>query len=129
MSTSSVSGGEIVMARTSPPVARLVSRGATMTGPLGRQNQEVLMRRLFLAFAVVLAVGAVASGCTKKTDTASTETSSDSLLATNPVEQPQGNLTPQEQYQPNQKSEEAPPTPAATETHPRAQTSSHPRHT
>ena len=42
------------------------------------------MRRVFLAFAVVLALGAVAIGCAKKSQTASSETSSDSLLATNP---------------------------------------------
>ena len=72
------------------------------------------MRRVFLAFAVVLALGAVAIGCAKKSQTASSETSSDSLLATNPVEQPQGNLTPQQQYQPNQEQQQTPPTPAPT---------------
>ena len=54
------------------------------------------MRRLTLALAL-LALGLLA-GCGKKAEQAST-TGSDSLLASNPVEQPQGNMTPSTQYQ------------------------------
>ena len=84
-----------------------------------------MRRRLFLASVVLLALAIGAVGCAKKTETANTETTSDSLLATNPVEQPQGNLTPQEQYQPNQTSEQTPPAPAATESHPKTTSTRH----
>jgi hypothetical protein len=87
------------------------------------------MRRLLTASVTVLALAAALTGCSKKTETATTETSSDSLLATNPVEQPQGNLTPQEQYQGNQNAQQTPvPTPQPVRRQPRTSTT-HTTHT
>ena len=87
------------------------------------------MRRLLIVSGIVLAFAATLTGCSKKTETATTETSSDSLLATNPVEQPQGNLTPQEQYQGNQNAQQAPaPTPQPVTRRPRTSTT-HTTHT
>lgn len=58
------------------------------------------MRRTISAFSLALLLGASLVGCAQKTDeTVLSDTSTDSLLSTNPVEQPQGDLTPQEQYQ------------------------------
>ena len=57
------------------------------------------MRRI-LGYASLIALAAVMlTSCGKKTDQASTEsTSADSLLAMNPTEQTPGDLTPQESY-------------------------------
>jgi hypothetical protein len=79
------------------------------------------MKRPVLVLAA-LALGATL-GCGKKAEQAST-TSSDSLLATNPVEQPQGNLTPSTQYQTQQPPAEKPPAPA-----PKSAPRSAPKHT
>ena len=54
------------------------------------------MKRVFTILAVLLVASLF--GCAKKTEQAST-TGSDSLLATNPVEQPQGNISPSQQFQ------------------------------
>src|SRR5207244_5317294 len=83
-------------------------------GTLRSTNRKEIfpMKRLTLV-PLVLAF-ALVQGCAKKSEQAST-TSSDSLLATNPVEQPQGNMTPTNQYQnqttPPQKAEAPPPAP------------------
>jgi len=69
-----------------------------------------MMRRIMVCTAAVLLVSALSS-CSNKTANQTTETSSDSLLASNPVEAPPGNLTPQTEYQPPQQAEE-PPAPA-----------------
>ena len=86
------------------------------------------MRRTLILSGIVLALAATLTGCAKKTETATTETSSDSWLATNPVEQPQGNLTPSQQYQGDQ-SQVTPPAPAPVSTprRPRTSTPSRPR--
>jgi len=64
------------------------------------------MKRMWtLAAAAAIAV-ALFSSCSKKADEATT--SADSLLSPSPVEQPQGNLTPQTAYQAPQN--QAPPT-------------------
>lgn len=55
------------------------------------------MKHLTLVVAVLVFVSV--PGCAKKAEQASTTTSSDSLLSTNPVEQPQGNMTPATEYQ------------------------------
>ena len=57
------------------------------------------MRRVLVLCGGVLLVIAALSGCAKHNDQVA-ETTSDSLLASNPVEQPQGNLSPQSDYQP-----------------------------
>ncbi len=72
------------------------------------------MRRVLASFGIVLALAVALTGCAKKTDTASTQSSTDSLLSTNPVEQPQGNLTPSQQYQNTPPAEQTPPAPAAS---------------
>ncbi len=61
----------------------------------------------FAAFALLVAL----SSCARKTETA-TEMTSDSLLASSPVEQPAGDLTPATDYQ--QPAEPAPATPTRT---------------
>ena len=69
------------------------------------------MRRVIpLPVAVLVAMVALA-GCAQKTDRFS-ETSSDSLLASNPVEQPPGDLAPQTEYQEPEPVKTSPP-PAA----------------
>jgi hypothetical protein len=62
------------------------------------------------ALMLIVALGA----CAKKTEQAS-QTSTDSLLASNPVEQPAGNIAPQTEYQPPAEPQhEAPPAPEPT---------------
>lgn len=53
-------------------------------------------------FAIPITIAGLAlmlASCAKKSDELA-QTASDSLLATNPVEQPQGNISPETQYQP-----------------------------
>jgi outer membrane biosynthesis protein TonB len=58
------------------------------------------MRRAFVwATAALLLIGSL-SGCAKKAADQASVASSDSLMASSPVEQPQGNLAPQTEYQP-----------------------------
>lgn len=72
------------------------------------------MRRLQSVFGVLLLAAAL-TGCARQQESA-TETTTDSLLATSPIEQPQGDLTPQEQFEP----EPEPPAPPVAQ--PRAKT-------
>jgi hypothetical protein len=65
------------------------------------------MRRMGMLGVALMMALALAS-CGKKTEYAS-ETTSDSLLAANPVETPQGNITPQSEYQQESQKNEAPP--------------------
>lgn len=57
------------------------------------------MRRTILGSIAILAVTAALAGCGNKSEQAS-DLSSDSLLASNPVEQPAGDLSPQTDFQP-----------------------------
>ena len=85
------------------------------------------MRRTFSVFSLALLLGASLFGCAQKTDeTALSETTTDSLLSTNPVEQPQGDLTPQEQYQSDPQAQ-TPRTPAVTTPRPRTPAAPRPR--
>ena len=85
------------------------------------------MRRTLSVFSLALMLGASLIGCAQKTDeTVLSDTSTDSLLSTNPIEQPQGDLTPQEQYQSDPQTQ-TPPAPVATTPKPRAQTPSKPK--
>jgi hypothetical protein len=59
----------------------------------------------------VLAIALALTGCSQNTEQAH-ETTSDSLLAANPVEPPQSGITPQQDYQPEPVREEPPPPPA-----------------
>jgi hypothetical protein len=85
------------------------------------------MKRLTLVVAT-LAIASIL-GCAKKSEQAST-TSSDSLLSTNPVEQPQGNMTPSTEYQgqtnPSQTATSQTPTTTTTK---RTTTTHHPAQT
>jgi hypothetical protein len=72
--------------------------------------------RILMGAAVVLAIAS--TGCAKKTEQAS-ETAGDSLLAASPVETPQGNMTPTQDYQ-QQQQQQAPPTPAPAATKPKS---------
>jgi len=90
------------------------------------------MRRVFLLCGAALVLVAALNGCASKKTAEETSTSSDSLLASNPVEQPQGSLTPQTQYQHQQTSEPLPmeqptaekPRATSTKTHSRPSPSS-----
>ena len=86
------------------------------------------MRRTFSVFSLALLLGASLVGCAQKADeTVLSDTSTDSLLSTNPVEQPQGDLTPQEQYQSDPRTQ-SPPAPVVTTTRtPRTPAPSRPR--
>src|SRR5260221_7244241 len=78
-----------------------------------------MKRRTGLVYAGIAALFIVLAGCSKKTETAS-QTGGDSLLSTNPQEQGQGNLTPQQGYA----SQSPPParTSAPAPSHPRTST-------
>ncbi|MCC6350339.1 MAG: hypothetical protein IT347_12200 [Candidatus Eisenbacteria bacterium] len=67
----------------------------------------MMLRRTLVALALLLALAAVSSGCGQKSDQSASSATSDSLLATSPIEQPQGGLEPQAGVQPE-------PTPAQT---------------
>jgi len=72
------------------------------------------MRRTVLVAAAVFAMAASLAGCGKKAEQAQQNTSTtDSLLASNPTEQQNGNLTPQTNYQ-QQPQTQNPPAAAAT---------------
>lgn len=69
------------------------------------------MYRLTQTCAAALMIAAIAlTGCAQKTDEM-TETSADSLLSSSPIEQPEGDITPQTDYT---EPAETPPAPAAT---------------
>ncbi len=91
------------------------------------------MRSLRIVFGAAAMLALIATGCGKKTETASSQSASDSLLAATPVEPPQGNMTPAQDYQ-NQPAANAPATattkPAASTPKPRTTPrSSTPKHT
>lgn len=65
------------------------------------------MVRLRPALALVALCALTAFGCGSRNETAS-ETASDSLLASNPVEQTQGDITPQTEYVPEPEAVEPP---------------------
>ena len=65
------------------------------------------MRRVLVMLGAALLIAAMA-GCGQKAEQAA-ETSRDSLLAANPVETPQGDITPESQYQEPEKQAETPP--------------------
>src|SRR5258705_7677616 len=70
----------------------------------------------------VLVIALALTGCAQKSEQATNDTASDSLLAANPVEPPQTGITPQTQYQPEQqaKQEIPAPKPAAAKPRPKA---------
>lgn len=68
------------------------------------------MRRTHTSIGIALALAVALVGCGQRTEQTSTD-ASDSLLAANPVEPPQGDLTPQTDYQ-NTPQEQEPPRPA-----------------
>ena len=57
------------------------------------------MRRTLLWTAALVSIIAVGVGCSGQQQTTSDMTMSDSLLASNPVETPEGSMTPQAEYQ------------------------------
>src|SRR5690242_2984211 len=78
-----------------------LDRSPRFPGPLGPAwmpapsgGHMMTPRRLTYPATFLLALGVLAAGCAKKNQTASTGTSSDSLLASSPVEQPQGQVQP-----------------------------------
>jgi len=77
------------------------------------------MRKILIMTCGVVAVAALLAGCGARKSEQAAESSSDSLLASNPVEQPQGSLTPQTQYQ-QQQTSEPPPMEQPTAEKPRA---------
>src|SRR5512143_1865763 len=58
------------------------------------------MRNTFLHPALVLVVVASLAGCAKPAKETTADLGSDSLIVSNPVEAPSGNLTPQQPYEP-----------------------------
>jgi hypothetical protein len=63
--------------------------------------------------ACALVIALALTGCAQKSEQAANDTSSDSLLAANPVEPPQTGITPQKEYQPApEPPKETPPPPA-----------------
>ena len=62
----------------------------------------------------VSALALVLSSCGQKTETATSQSASDSLLAASPVEPPQGNMTPSQDYQQQQQAPDNTPPPATT---------------
>lgn len=73
--------------------------------------------------SIALIAAAASMGCTKKAEQAASESSSDSLVASNPTERQSGNITPQTAYQEPPKTEA--PKPQASKPAPRPT----PRHT
>ena len=69
-----------------------------------------MLRSKRIAGALVIALAL--TGCAQKSEQAANETTSDSLLASSPVEPPQSGITPQKEYQPEQQQKETPPPPA-----------------
>jgi len=65
-----------------------------------------------------LLLAIASSGCAKKSEQASSETAGDSLLAASPVETPQGNMTPTQDYQ-QPPAQQTPPTPTPQATKPK----------
>jgi hypothetical protein len=57
------------------------------------------MRQLRYLWCAALLLVIASTGCAKKTQQASSESAGDSLLAASPVETPQGNMTPTQNYQ------------------------------
>ena len=75
------------------------------------------MRNLRTLVGVTALVALVLSSCGQKTETATSQSASDSLLAASPVEPPQGNMTPSQDYQQPQQAPDnttPPTTPAST---------------
>lgn len=66
------------------------------------------LRRSLAALALLLTLAALAAGCGQKNEPAAGSATSDSLLATNPIEQPQGGIEPQTGVQPQGTTEPAP---------------------
>jgi hypothetical protein len=62
---------------------------------------------------------ALSSGCAKQSSDQLSEMSSDSLLASNPVEQPEGSLSPQTDYQPPEEPPQVTPPPAQSRPKPK----------
>ena len=65
------------------------------------------MRTLRIALGAATLLALTLTGCGQKTETATSQSASDSLLAASPVEPPQGNMTPSQDYQ-QQQSQQAP---------------------
>ncbi len=77
------------------------------------------MRVLKLWMLGLALIAAAASlGCGKKAEQATTESSSDSLVASNPTERQSGDITPQTTYQEPPKTQAPPPAPAPRTTRP-----------
>lgn len=75
------------------------------------------MRRAFALTSALLVLALSGIGCGKKADQAS-ESTTDSLMTSNPVEQPQGQITPQTEYQPPPAQQTPPPAPPKKTTKP-----------
>jgi hypothetical protein len=67
------------------------------------------LRRTLLALAILIALASLAVGCGKKADQSAGTASSDSLLSTNPIEQPEGTIEPQATVPPEAAPTQTPP--------------------
>jgi len=74
------------------------------------------LRRSLVSLVLLLALAPLVAGCGQKTDQAAGSSTSDSLLATNPIEQPEGQIQPQSGVTPetNPPAETPAPTPKPT---------------
>lgn len=72
------------------------------------------LRRTLVAFAMLFALASLTAGCGQKSEQAGGTTTSDSLLATSPIEQPQGGIEPQSGVQPEQTPPATAPAPTPT---------------
>ena len=71
------------------------------------------MRNLRIMLGALVVLAFVASGCGQKTEQAA-ESAGDSLLAASPVEPPQGNMTPSQDYQQTSTDQQVATTPAVS---------------
>jgi hypothetical protein len=71
------------------------------------------MRKFQYLLSAIALLAIVASSCAKKTEQAA-ESAGDSLLAASPVEPPQGNMTPSQQFQQPPAGQQTPPAPTST---------------
>src|SRR6267142_540553 len=90
---------------------------------------HAIMRNLrFWTLGIALIAAIVAAGCGKKAEQATSETSSDSLVASNPTERQSGDITPQTGYQEPEKTEAPPPVATTKPRAPKPTPRTEPRH-
>jgi hypothetical protein len=72
------------------------------------------LRRSLVTLVLLFALSSLVAGCSQKADQAAGTSTSDSLLATNPIEQPEGQIQPQSGVQPEAGTQAQAPAPTPT---------------